>query len=176
MLPINMGTALFIGRFQPFHIGHLRIIEQILKKNDDLSIVVGSSQESKTPNNPLSYRERRRMILLALSEIKINPDRIKTLPLKDYKTHDRWINRLLAISGNIDIVYVGDNILLAHRLREKGIDVRYNKNRYYRLDSANIRKMILAGIDWKQYVPSSVYSYLQRIEFPGRLKELNMNN
>ncbi|MEM2947357.1 MAG: adenylyltransferase/cytidyltransferase family protein, partial [Candidatus Bathyarchaeia archaeon] len=35
--------GLFVGRFQPFHKGHLSVIEDILKEVDELVIVVGSA-------------------------------------------------------------------------------------------------------------------------------------
>jgi len=34
--------GLFVGRFQPFHKGHLRAVKDILGKVDELVIVVGS--------------------------------------------------------------------------------------------------------------------------------------
>ena len=39
-------TALFIGRFQPFHKGHLAAIKWILKKEGKIFIVIGSNQQS----------------------------------------------------------------------------------------------------------------------------------
>ena len=57
-----MKTALFIGRFQPFHIGHLKVIKWILKKYDKVIIVIGTSQESNTDKNPFSIEERKEMI------------------------------------------------------------------------------------------------------------------
>lgn len=45
-------TALFVGRFQPFHLGHLKVIKDILKKNDFIVIAIGSSDEKNTDKNP----------------------------------------------------------------------------------------------------------------------------
>ena len=57
-----MPTALFIGRFQPFHNAHLEDIKNILKEADEIIIGIGSSQESNTKENPFSYEERKEMI------------------------------------------------------------------------------------------------------------------
>jgi len=46
--------GLFVGRFQPFHKGHLKAMKDILEKVDELVIVVGSSQYSHTMDNPLA--------------------------------------------------------------------------------------------------------------------------
>jgi len=47
-----MTTGLIIGRFQPFHKGHLHAIEHALKEVDELIIAVGSSQYVNTEDNP----------------------------------------------------------------------------------------------------------------------------
>jgi len=58
----NMTTGLFIGRFQPFHLGHLSDIKDALKEVDELVIAIGSSQHSGTKENPFSTEERIKMI------------------------------------------------------------------------------------------------------------------
>ncbi|HDH28034.1 MAG TPA: nicotinamide-nucleotide adenylyltransferase, partial [Euryarchaeota archaeon] len=50
--------ALLIGRFQPFHKGHLAVIKKILSEADELIIVVGSSQHRGAVENPFSADER----------------------------------------------------------------------------------------------------------------------
>jgi nicotinamide-nucleotide adenylyltransferase len=55
-----MKKALFIGRFQPFHPGHLDAIKQI--SEPEIIIGIGSSQYSKTTDNPYSFAERKTMI------------------------------------------------------------------------------------------------------------------
>ena len=57
-----MTTALFIGRFQPFHKAHLQDIKAILKECDEVIIAIGSSQHSDTKDNPFSVAERIEMI------------------------------------------------------------------------------------------------------------------
>ena len=51
-------TALFIGRFQPFHSGHVDAIKQISEK--EIIIGIGSSQYSGTDDNPYSFEERKK--------------------------------------------------------------------------------------------------------------------
>src|SRR3989338_4597048 len=53
-----MKKALFIGRFQPFHLGHLSDVKLALKDFDEVIIAIGSSQESGTSDNPFSDDER----------------------------------------------------------------------------------------------------------------------
>ena len=45
---------LYIGRFQPFHNGHLQLIKSIENKFDQIIIGIGSSQYSHDKNNPFT--------------------------------------------------------------------------------------------------------------------------
>ncbi len=56
--------ALFLGRFNPFHLGHLAAIESIRKDRDiqDVVIGIGSSDKSFSIIHPFSAGERLLMI------------------------------------------------------------------------------------------------------------------
>lgn len=60
--------TVFIGRFQPFHAGHLAVVEEALAKSEQLIIVVGSKDKPRSPRNPLTYIERVKLIRSALTE------------------------------------------------------------------------------------------------------------
>ena len=53
-----MKRGLFIGRFQPFHLGHLKDIKRAIQEVDELVIGVGSSNEECTKENPFTVEER----------------------------------------------------------------------------------------------------------------------
>lgn len=48
-----VGRGLFVGRFQPFHLGHLEAIKDTLGEVDELVIVIGSAQYSHDVDDPL---------------------------------------------------------------------------------------------------------------------------
>ena len=52
-----------IGRFQPFHLGHLEAIKFALSKVEYLHIGIGSSNKSHEARNPFTADERKQMIL-----------------------------------------------------------------------------------------------------------------
>ena len=64
--------GLFLGRFNPFHKGHLMAIQQILAKENELIIAIGSSQQSHSLENPFTAGERVLMIHAAMKEAKIS--------------------------------------------------------------------------------------------------------
>ena len=70
-------TGLVIGRFQPIHIGHEKIINKALELCDKVIVFVGSSDKSGTKDNPLSYDFRKGLLEL------IYGNNIEIYPLKD---------------------------------------------------------------------------------------------
>lgn len=59
----------YIGRFQPFHNGHLQVVREALKLTKHLIILVGSANSSRNPRNPFTYTERAVTIDLAVNQI-----------------------------------------------------------------------------------------------------------
>src|SRR5207245_2773190 len=66
------GRALFVGRFQPFHRGHLATVRRILETNDEIIVGIGSAQYSHTGENPFTAGERYEMIKRALDAEEID--------------------------------------------------------------------------------------------------------
>ena len=56
-------NGFLIGRFQPFHLGHLEAVNFALSKVEQLYIAIGSSNKSNQPRNPFTVEERKQMIL-----------------------------------------------------------------------------------------------------------------
>ena len=49
-----------IGRFQPFHLGHLEAIKFALSKVEHLHVGIGSSNKSHEKRNPLPLMKEKR--------------------------------------------------------------------------------------------------------------------
>lgn len=64
------NNFIFIGRFQPFHNGHLSIIQKTLNNPscDNLIILIGSTNIARDIRNPFTFEERKELILLAISK------------------------------------------------------------------------------------------------------------
>ncbi len=91
----------FIGRFQPFHKGHLAVIEVGLKQAEQLIILCGSAHQPRSARNPWIVSEREAMIRGAVSESD-NPH-IHVAPLMDIVYNDEsWVRNVQAtINGMV---------------------------------------------------------------------------
>lgn len=87
--------GVFIGRFQPLHIGHEHVIRQALEKVDKLIILVGSANIARNPKNPFTYEERRQMIASAFPYEIVQEKRIIIAPLDDhYYSDTAWVTQV----------------------------------------------------------------------------------
>ena len=59
---------IFIGRFQPFHNGHLWTLQHALQRADKVIVLCGSARQARNPMHPFTVEDRERMIRLALTE------------------------------------------------------------------------------------------------------------
>lgn len=108
--------SIFIGRFQPFHVGHLTVIQEGLKQSKNILVLVGSASSPRSHRNPFTYVERNNMIRSSLTPEE--SARVAIMPLEDsaYNETD-WINRVhqqaanavieLGITTNPEIALIG---------------------------------------------------------------------
>jgi nicotinamide-nucleotide adenylyltransferase len=162
-----------VGRFQPFHKGHLEVVKKILKEIDELVIIVGSSQYSHRLDNPFTAGERITMIRKALQEEGIQLPRIWIIPVPDIHQHALWVSQIVGYSPKFDVVYANEP--LTRRLfLEAGFRVEsmpFIKRKVYL--ATEIRKRMLAGENWKELVPSSVAKFIEEIDGDAKLRQLN---
>jgi nicotinamide-nucleotide adenylyltransferase len=164
--------GLFVGRFQPFHFGHLQAIKAALEKVEELVIVIGSSQRSHEIDNPFTAGERTEMIYKALNEAGIDRTRYYTVSVPDCEMHTTWVSVVRTLSPKFDVVF--SNEPLTRRLfKEEGYKIMgiqlYERNLY---SATEIRKRMLAGKNWEKLVPKSVATYIKEIKGIERLLEL----
>ncbi len=94
--------GLYVGRFQPFHLGHLNAVKAVLEDVDELVIVVGSAQYSHTMANPFTAGERLRMVRLALEEAGLDCKRVWIVPVPDLHLHMLWVSALEGYTPKFD--------------------------------------------------------------------------
>jgi len=146
-----MKKILFIGRFQPFHIGHLSVLKEIDAKEDvgEIIIGIGSAQYSGTEKNPHSFEQRKKMIGLVCQKELNKKYNIKAIP--DVHDNNIWVEHVEKIVGKFDEVYTG-NELVKQLFEEKGYKVN-PVNIKIKISGTELREMIRVGNErWKEYV------------------------
>ncbi|MFZ9035358.1 MAG: bifunctional nicotinamide-nucleotide adenylyltransferase/Nudix hydroxylase [Francisellaceae bacterium] len=94
---MKFDFGVFIGRFQPFHVGHLHNIKTALKQAERMIIAVGSSFRAPSMKNPFSFESRRQMIIEDLSCCGVDIKRIDIVPIADWFYHEAgWIDEVKA--------------------------------------------------------------------------------
>lgn len=170
---VSMGKrGLYVGRFQPFHLGHLNAIRDILKDVDELVIVIGSAQYSHDIKNPFTAGERLVMTRGALEESGVDYSRIWIVPVPDVHLHMMWVSGLEGYTPHFDVVF--SNEPLTRRLfAEAGYKVRSIRLFDRRLYSSTaIRQKMLTGKGWAKLVPESVAAFIKEIDGINRLRDL----
>jgi len=164
--------ALYPGRFQPFHSGHLEAVKHILKNTYEIIIMIGSALQSHTLRNPFTAGERITMVRLALKEAGIDPAIYYIVPVPDLEIHGIWVSHVCSLVPKFDVVY--SNEPLTRRLFiEAGFTVK-NIPFYRRAQcsATEIRDKMLQGISWEDLLPKSVARYIKEIRGVERLRDL----
>lgn len=165
--------GLYVGRFQPFHLGHLSVVEKILDEVDELVIVIGSAQYSHDVDNPFTAGERLVMVRDVLKKAGVDPKRVWIVPVPDVNLHMMWVAEVEGYTPKFTVVYTNEP--LTRRLfTEAGYKVDaipfYNRQVY---SSTFIREKMIKGQGWKKFVPETVAAFIEKIDGTSRLKDLN---
>lgn len=162
--------ALFIGRFQPFHNGHLKVIKEASKKYSELIIGIGSSQYSNTFDNPFTDEERSLMIHESLRNNGIKNYSI--VCITDIHNPPKWVDHVVSIIPDFDIV-LSNNDFTKQLFSEKGYTVKktpiYNKDKF---SGKIIRRRIRNDEPWENLVPKEVSKIIKKISGENRIKNL----
>lgn len=167
-----LTTGLFVGRFQPFHKGHLATVKYALGKVDQLVIVVGSAQKSHEPRNPFTADERVRMIKESLDSDRVNAGRILIIPVPDVDVHSLWTRQVDMLVPKYDVVFANDSFTLM-LFRERGVKTveapLVNRNE---MQATEVRKKMATGERWEGLVPAPVANIIKEINGVERVKAI----
>ena len=166
-----MKRALFIGRFQPFHTGHYNAIKKLLKKYDEVVVVIGSSEDSYTKENPFTCGERIEMIRMSFS--KADLVKLVIVPVPDVNDNRIWVDHLLMHIPEIHDVY-SNNSLVKMLFSQHGILVKsiplYEKDKH----GGEIIRNLMGenNTSWKEKVSKKVCEFLEAVEADKRIRKI----
>ena len=163
-------NGLLIGRFQPFHLGHLDAVLFGLSRTENLFIGIGSSNKSNESRNPFSAKERREMIISSIEPSMA--EQIKIFDIPDVGDHEKWAFEIDKIVPKYDVVFTNDEFTQTlFEKREMNVVPVVLKDRE-KFSGTNIRKLIADDKNWQDLVPRGTKKVLDLIDAKNRLKNL----
>lgn len=170
--PDGSKNALFIGRFQPFHLGHLQVVRQILKKNDYLIIGIGSSENNFQPENPFTAGERFQMIKNTLDTEKIAASRYSIIPIRNIHHYALWVHHVELLTPPFTKIYTGSP-LVKKLFQESGRNYQLiDIEKKLPINATLIRQKILKKADLQDLLHSEVIKFLKKIHARERLQSI----
>ena len=162
--------GLLIGRFQPFHLGHLDAVLFGLSRVENLFICIGSSNKSNERKNPFSAEERREMITLSI-EPSIT-DRIKIFDIPDVGDHEKWTFEIDKIVPKYDVIFTNDEFTKTLFEKRKISVISVVLKDREKFSGTNIRNLLTQNENWRDLVPQGTRNVLDSINAKERLKNL----
>lgn len=102
---------IMLARVQPVHMGHMHLFKEALKQSNNLIIMLGSAECSRSPHDPFTADEREKMIMDSITEdaeiSELLADRSKRIWIRrvaDYTSNDKWVSCVQAEVD--DVVYL----------------------------------------------------------------------
>jgi len=167
------SIALFIGRFQPLHHGHVHVIKTILKTHDKIKIGIGSSQLSRTKNDPFTSKERRQFIEAMFKKRNINPKKYEIVEIPDIYDAKKWVEHVVSIVNKFNVIYSNSDWVRDLFLKNGyslGRKLEIFKKKY---NGTNVRKLIRKNDkNWTKLVPKEVVNLIKDYKGIERIKEL----
>ncbi|KUO84297.1 MAG: nicotinamide-nucleotide adenylyltransferase [Thermoproteus sp.] len=158
----------FIGRFQPLHLGHVKVLDWLLERYDEVLVVIGSADKGVTRDNPFTVGERMEMFLRTFDR------RLILCPVPDTDGGSSlWGAYLRHWCPRFEIAFSNNGHVRA-ALRYAGIDVRehplFDREA---LSGRRIRELIATGDQrWRGLVPQTVSDLIEEVDGVRRIRTL----
>ncbi|HIQ03282.1 MAG TPA: nicotinamide-nucleotide adenylyltransferase [Desulfurococcales archaeon] len=170
------GRGLYIGRFQPPHLGHIYTLKNILKEVNEVIIGIGSAQISHTFDNPFTAGERILMLKAALEDEGIDMSKVYLIPIPDIEMNYVWVRYVTLLVPPFSVVYT-NNPLVKRLFIEAGFKVKtpplFNREVY---SGKIIRQRMINGEPWEHLVPKAVVKIIYEINGVERLREITKSD
>jgi len=183
-----MRVKVFIGRFQPFHSEHKRLVDYALSSADKVILLIGSSFQPRTIKNPWTYAERRNMILANYPNEHLNPTKLFVFPLTDsIYNNQKWAARVQRIV--VDNTREGDTVEIIGHAKDDSSFYLDLFPQWFRVDhqmsnnvnASDIREMYFSEVSEMLYsgaLPNSTSASLARFkktdEYQVLMREANV--
>jgi nicotinamide-nucleotide adenylyltransferase len=168
---LRFVRGLFVGRFQPFHNGHLAAVRHIERQGHDPIVAIGSAQISHTLENPFTARERWSMIEGTLQAEGIGQG-VAIVPVPDINRNTLWVRHVETLLPPFAVVYT-NNALPALLFSEAGYKVEPIPfaDRAHN-EATQIRRLMIEGGPWETFVPKPAARIVHEVHGVDRMRAL----
>ena len=168
----------FLGRFQPWHNGHMQQLRFALDNASNVLILCGSANSGPSQRNPWSFEQRVDYINSCLNLVERR--RVLILPIIDYLyNHDRWLLQIqqsivsakkhFALSVDFPVAWVGHHKdHTCYYLDDIAMDKYYEQPMFAGINASDVRADIHA-LDFEsvvEKVPLSVVKNIMLTQVP----------
>ncbi|WP_336021977.1 nicotinamide-nucleotide adenylyltransferase [Halobellus salinisoli] len=163
----------YIGRFQPYHNGHHRMVEEIADEVDELVLGIGSAGDSHSPRNPFTAGERVMMVTKSVVDLDVTT---YAVPIEDLDRNSVWVSHVQSMSPAFDVAY-SNNPLVIQLFSEAGVEVRQSPmfNRDV-LEGTELRARMIHDDDWRHLVPDAVVDVVEEIDGIERIQRVSASD
>lgn len=162
-----MKRGLFIGRFQPLHLGHFSVIKTMEQEVDEIIIGIGSAQKKFTAYNPFLLEERMAMIEAGIKD-SINK-KYYLIGIDDIDNYPKWVKHVESLVPKFDVVYAG-NTITQKLFKDAGYDIRALEDNI--IHATEIRNRIYKDENWKDLVPEGTAKVIEKVNGVKRIKKI----
>jgi nicotinamide-nucleotide adenylyltransferase len=165
-----MTRGFYIGRFQPYHDGHHRMVREIAEEVEELVLGIGSAGDSHTTHDPFTAGERIMMITKSVVDLDLVT---YPVPIEDLDRNSVWVSHVQSMSPRFDVAF-SNNPLVIELFEEAGVEVRqsdmFNREE---LEGSAVRERMIAGEDWQSLVPDPVVEVVEEIDGVRRIQRVS---
>ncbi|KYH27742.1 nicotinamide-nucleotide adenylyltransferase [Halalkalicoccus paucihalophilus] len=165
-----MTRGFYIGRFQPYHNGHHRMVDRIANEVDELVLGIGSAGDSHSRHDPFTAGERIMMITKSLVDYDIVT---YAVPIEDLDRNSVWASHVQSMSPYFEIAY-SNNPLVIRLFEEAGVEVRqspmFNREE---LEGTEVRERMIEDGDWESLVPEAVVNVVHETNGIERIQQVS---
>ena len=176
------------GRFQPFHLGHLKYVSLVYNKVDSLIIGITNPDPQYTKydpsepkrhllmHNPFTFYERYFMIKQALIEegFDLRKVNIVPFPINIIEVIEYYIPKCAI---HFIVNYEKWSEKKKNILEKLGYQVELiPPHEFITISGYTVRKLIAENGNWETLVPKAVANFIKLMNLDKRIKELWVNN
>ena len=166
-----------MGRFQPFHLGHLELAKQIKSECDEIIIAVTSAQFNYLEKDPFTAGERIEMIHNSLKDAGFEMSECFIISLENQFNVATWASYIKSALPKFDKVYSG-NDYVSMLLSDSAIKVV--KPTFLEIEKYNatrIRSLIISdNMEWTDLLPNGTKEVLMKINARKRLTVISKSD